>query len=61
MPKSSVSEAEKQRLYDIYRQFLNSKWSVTEQVYLSFSLIGLVWILKFIDSFLRECVVLEEV
>ena len=61
MPKSSVSEAEKQRLYDIYRQFLNSKWSVTEQVYLSFSLIGLVWILKFIDSFVRECVVLEEV
>ncbi|KAL2247834.1 UNVERIFIED_CONTAM: Peroxisome biogenesis protein 1 [Sesamum indicum] len=26
----------------IYSQFLNSKWSVTEQVYLSFSLIGSV-------------------
>lgn len=35
--KPSVSEAEKQRLYDIYSQFLGSKRSVAAQVSLSLS------------------------
>lgn len=40
--KSSVSDAEKQRLYDIYSQFLDSKRSVAAQVLCSLLTIGVV-------------------
>lgn len=55
--KSSVSEAEKRRLYDIYSQFLDSKRSAAAQVSLSPSLSIISW--QLVRSLIHSCIYVQ--